>query len=65
MPTLYLWGSRDATVGQIAAERTRDYVTGAYAFELIEGAGHFLTDDAGERVITALLAFLARNESST
>jgi pimeloyl-ACP methyl ester carboxylesterase len=65
VPTLYLWGSRDATVGRIAAERTAEHVTGPYAFEVIEGAGHFLTDDAGEQVIAALLAFLARHEART
>jgi pimeloyl-ACP methyl ester carboxylesterase len=45
VPTLYLWGTSDATVGRVAAELTRDHVTGPYTFVEIEGAGHFLTDD--------------------
>lgn len=59
VPTLYLWGSADATVGRQAAEGTAAHVTGPFRFEVIDGAGHFLTDDAAERVIDALLAFLA------
>ncbi|MBX3706380.1 MAG: alpha/beta hydrolase [Pseudomonadales bacterium] len=62
VPTLYLWGSADATVGRVAAEGTAERVTGPYVFEVIDGAGHFLTDDAGPRVISALRAFLARWE---
>jgi pimeloyl-ACP methyl ester carboxylesterase len=59
VPTLYLWGSADATVGRQAAEGTAAHVSGPFRFEVIDGAGHFLTDDAGARVIDALLAFLA------
>jgi pimeloyl-ACP methyl ester carboxylesterase len=59
VPTLYLWGSADATVGRQAAEGTAAHVSGPFRFEIIDGAGHFLTDDAGEHVIDALLAFLA------
>jgi len=64
-PTLYLWGTADATVGRMAAEGTAAHVTGPYAFEVIEGAGHFLTDDAGDQVVAALQGFLARWESAT
>jgi pimeloyl-ACP methyl ester carboxylesterase len=56
VPTLYLWGDRDATVGRDAAERTAQCCTGAYRFEVVPGAGHFLTDDASQHVTAALLA---------
>jgi len=65
VPTLYLWGTADATVGRQAAEGTAAHVSGPFRFEVIEGAGHFLTDDAGQHVIDALLAFLARHGGST
>jgi pimeloyl-ACP methyl ester carboxylesterase len=47
VPTCYVWGTNDQTVGRVAAELTAEYVTGPYRFVEIEGAGHFLTDDAG------------------
>jgi len=65
VPTLYLWGSADATVGRIAAEATAAQVTGAYRFEVIAGAGHFLTDDAGPAVVSAVLRFLGDFETAT
>jgi pimeloyl-ACP methyl ester carboxylesterase len=55
VPTLYLWGDADATVGRPAAEATRRFVTGRYRFEEIAGVGHFITDQAPERVTHALL----------
>lgn len=61
VPTLYLWGDADATVGRAAAEATGSYVTGHYRFEVIRGAGHFLTDQAGAHVTGALLDHLARH----
>lgn len=57
-PTLYVWGSDDATVGRRAAELTRDYVTGPYKFVEVEGAGHFVVDQFPERVSTVLLEHL-------
>jgi pimeloyl-ACP methyl ester carboxylesterase len=59
VPTLYLWGDADATVGREAAEGTAKFVNGVYRFDVIPGAGHFLTDQVGERVTNALLAHLA------
>ena len=59
LPTLYVWGDADATVGRVAAEATADFVTGPYRFEIIFGAGHFLTDEVPEAVNRLLLAHLA------
>jgi pimeloyl-ACP methyl ester carboxylesterase len=58
-PTLYVWGEQDATVGRAAAERSAQHVRGAYRFATVPGAGHFLTDQASERVTSELLAHLA------
>ena len=57
--TLYVWGDADATVGRMAAEATADFVTGPYRFEVIPGAGHFLTDEVPEAVNRLLLEHLA------
>ena len=58
-PTLFLWGDADATVGRAAADATADFVNGPYRFEVIPGAGHFLTDQAPKTVTRHLLAHLA------
>ena len=56
--TLYIWGDADATVGAFAAEATADWVTGPYKFTLLPGVGHFVTDQAGQRVTELLLEHL-------
>jgi pimeloyl-ACP methyl ester carboxylesterase len=61
MPTVFLWGDADQTVGRLAAEATRDFVTGPYRFVVVAGAGHFITDQAAEVVSKELLAHLAAN----
>lgn len=58
VPTLYIWGDADATVGRTAAAATADFVTGPYRFEVLPGVGHFVTDQAGDRVTTLLLEHL-------
>lgn len=58
LPTLYVWGDQDATVGRLAAELTARYVTGPYRFVVIEGAGHFVVDQFPERVSGLLLEHL-------
>ena len=58
VPTLYVWGDADATVGRVAAEATRDCVDAPYRFEVIPGAGHFLTDQAPAAITRLLLAWL-------
>ena len=55
MPTLYVWGDGDATVGRFAAELTAHYVKGLYRFVVVEGAGHFVVDQFPERVSELLL----------
>jgi pimeloyl-ACP methyl ester carboxylesterase len=59
VPVLYVWGEADDTVGRVAAEGTRDFVSGPYRFESLPGVGHFVADQAPERVNELLLAHLA------
>lgn len=59
VPTLYIWGDADATVGRAAAEGTAAHVSGPYRFEVLPGVGHFVTDQAGDRVTELLIDFLA------
>ena len=58
VPTMYLWGDHDHTVGRTAAEATARYVTAPYRFVEIPGGGHFLSDDHPDEVTGALLRHL-------
>ena len=62
VPTLYVWGDRDATVGPSAARLTADFVTGPFRFEVLPGVGHFVTDEAPEAATRLLLSHLAAQE---
>jgi pimeloyl-ACP methyl ester carboxylesterase len=55
VPTLYVWGNEDATVGRRAAELTVEYVDAPYRFVEMKGAGHFLVDQFPEQVTVLLL----------
>jgi pimeloyl-ACP methyl ester carboxylesterase len=59
VPTLYIWGDADDTVGRMAAEGTLDFVAAPYRFEVLSGVGHFAADQAPDRVNELLLAHLA------
>lgn len=62
VPTLYVWGDRDATVGPSAARLTADFVAGPFRFEVLPGVGHFVTDEAPEAATRLLLSHLAAQE---
>ncbi len=55
VPTLFVWGDADDTVGRVAAEGTVDFVAGPYRFEVLPGVGHFAADQAPQRVSELLL----------
>ena len=59
VPTLYIWGDADDTVGRIAAEGTVDFVAAPYRFEVLPGVGHFAADQAPERVCELMLEHVA------
>ena len=59
VPTLYIWGDADDTVGRAAAEGTVDFIAAPYRFEVLPGVGHFAADQAPERVCELMLEHLA------
>jgi pimeloyl-ACP methyl ester carboxylesterase len=59
VPTLYIWGDADDTVGRVAAEGTVDFVAAPYRFEVLPGVDHFAADQAPERVSELLLENVA------
>jgi pimeloyl-ACP methyl ester carboxylesterase len=58
MPTLYIWGTADASVGRRAAELTEHFVSGPYRFVAIEGGGHFIVDQFPDRIAQLLIEHL-------
>jgi pimeloyl-ACP methyl ester carboxylesterase len=59
VPTLYIWGDADDTVGKTAAKGTVDFVAAPYRFEVLPGVGHFAADQAPDRVSELLLQHVA------
>lgn len=55
VPTLYVWGNRDGTVGRTAAEGTVDWVKAPYKFVEIPDVGHFVTDQVPGRFTPLLI----------
>jgi pimeloyl-ACP methyl ester carboxylesterase len=60
VPTLYVWGSGDAALGPRAAVTTGRWVTGAYRFEVLPGAGHWLPEHHAQELGRLLLEHLRR-----
>jgi pimeloyl-ACP methyl ester carboxylesterase len=56
VPTLYIWGDADDTVGRTAAEGTADFVAAPYRFAELSGVSHFAADQAPKRVSELMLA---------
>ncbi|MBS0520731.1 MAG: alpha/beta hydrolase [Proteobacteria bacterium] len=61
VPTLYIWGDADATVGPDAAHGTGDFVGAAYAMEVLPGVGHFVMDQASARATDLMLEHFKRH----
>lgn len=61
VPTLYVWGDGDPTVGRTAAEGTAAHVSGPYRFVELPGVGHFASDEVPARVSELLVAHVRAN----
>src|SRR5260221_6629554 len=59
VPTLYIWGDADDTVGRIAAEGTADFIAAPYRLAVLPGVGHFAADQVPDRVNALLLQHVA------
>ena len=47
-PTLFVWSTDDVALGRVAAEATRNWVTGPYRFEVLEGVSHWIPEVAAD-----------------
>jgi pimeloyl-ACP methyl ester carboxylesterase len=63
VPTLFIWGDADDTVGRVAAEGTADFVYAPYRFEVLPDVGHYAPDQVPERVAALLLEHLATHRA--
>jgi pimeloyl-ACP methyl ester carboxylesterase len=59
VPTLYIWGDADDTVGRVAAEGTVDFISAPYRFEVLPGVGHFAAEQRPQRVSELMLEHVA------
>jgi haloalkane dehalogenase len=57
-PTLVLFGDSDPIFGPRVAERIAEWIPSALPAELIEHAGHFVQEDAGEEAAARIVEFL-------
>jgi haloalkane dehalogenase len=58
-PALVLFGDSDPIFAPRVAERIAELIPGALPAELIENAGHFVQEDAGEEAAARIVEFLA------
>lgn len=61
VPTLYIWGDADDTVGRVAAEGTSEFMDAPYRFEVLPGVGHYAADQVPDKVNALLLAHLRKH----
>jgi pimeloyl-ACP methyl ester carboxylesterase len=61
VPTLYIWGSDDMALGRDAAQRTAGFIDAPFQFEILEGASHWLPEEAPDKVIPLLLDHISRS----
>ncbi len=61
VPTLYVWGDIDATVGPDAAYGTAEFVAPSFAMEVLPNVGHFVMDQAPAKATDLILAHLRKH----
>lgn len=58
-PTLFVWSDQDPALGREGAEATAAEVDGPYRFEVLDGVGHWIPEEAPDRLNGLLLEHLA------
>jgi pimeloyl-ACP methyl ester carboxylesterase len=61
VPTLYVWGDADDTVGRAAAEGTAAFIAAPYQFAVLPGVGHYAADQVPAQVSALMLRHLERH----
>ena len=63
VPTLYLWGAKDAVFLRSTANATAAYIKAPYTFCVLSGQGHWLPEDAAQQIAAPLLSQLTGSRS--
>ncbi|ORB31999.1 putative epoxide hydrolase EphA (epoxide hydratase) (arene-oxide hydratase) [Mycobacterium tuberculosis H37Rv] [Mycolicibacterium parafortuitum] len=58
VPALFVGGTADATLAYTPTDRAREIVTGDYREVMLDGAGHWLTEERPAQVSSVLVDFL-------
>jgi pimeloyl-ACP methyl ester carboxylesterase len=58
--TLFVWSTADVALGRVAAEATKDWVTGPYRFEVLDGVSHWIPEAAPDTLARMTLEHMAR-----
>jgi pimeloyl-ACP methyl ester carboxylesterase len=61
VPTLFIWGDQDDTVGRAAAEGTGEFIAAPYQFAALPGVGHYAADQVPAKVNALMLHHLAQH----
>jgi pimeloyl-ACP methyl ester carboxylesterase len=62
-PTMYVWSTEDPALGREAAEATAQFVKGPYRFEVLEGVGHWISEQEPARLNDLLLDHMGGGRS--
>jgi pimeloyl-ACP methyl ester carboxylesterase len=58
-PVLFVFSTNDPAIGREAADGCGEFVEGPFRYEVLEGVGHFIPEEATEQVIPMLLDHLS------
>ncbi len=61
VPTLFIWGNQDDTIGRYAAEQTANQMSGAYTVVELD-VGHWLLSEQPDLVIEPVISHIRNNE---
>ena len=64
VPTLYIWGREDMSVGEMAARTTPDHVSAPCRFEALDGICHFVAEEAPKVPAGLLVDHLKANRGT-
>jgi pimeloyl-ACP methyl ester carboxylesterase len=60
VPTLHVWSDGDQALGRGATDATKEWVTGPYRLEVLEGVSHWVPEEAADRVGPLIAGHLGR-----
>ncbi|MBV0916868.1 alpha/beta fold hydrolase [Mycobacteroides chelonae] len=60
VPTLFVWGDRDTTIGRAAADGTAGFIDAPYRFEIFEGASHWVVQERPVETAALVLQHIER-----